>query len=217
MTAGAFSAGGVLYNYRSAARAAINPMANGTRTYSFTMADVATPVHSQTQTGFTVTIDNTTPAPVDWTSTNRAGGTVGLAEPGDSVTYTWNEPIDPGSLVAGWNGGSPITVAARLSFNGGNSRFRVRNAAGTTTLQAFGRVLLGRTYTTASVNFMNSTITMLANSITIVLGTPAAPTTVHVTQTSTATWSADATAYDAAGNACAATTITVSGSPKVHF
>ena len=74
MTAGAFSVEGVLYNYRSAARTAINPMANGTRTYSFTMADVAVPVHSQTQTGFTVTIDNTGPAPVNMTRANRAGG-----------------------------------------------------------------------------------------------------------------------------------------------
>jgi hypothetical protein len=217
MNAGAFSAGGVLYNFRSAARTAINPMANGTRTYAFTMADVATPVHSQTQTGFTVTIDNTTPAPVDWTATNRAGGTVGLAETGDTVTYTWNEPIDPESLIPGWNGGSPTTVAARLSYNGGNTRFRVRNAAGTATIQAFGRVLLGRTYTTASVNFMNSTITMLGNTVTIVLGTPAAPSPVKVTATSSAQWTGDAGAYDAAGNACTTTTITASGSPKIFF
>ena len=54
MAAGAFSVEGVLYNYRSAARTAINPMAAGTRTYSFTMAESsAVPVHAQTQTGFT--------------------------------------------------------------------------------------------------------------------------------------------------------------------
>ena len=32
----------------------MNGMANGTRTYTITMSDVAVPVHSQTQTGFTV-------------------------------------------------------------------------------------------------------------------------------------------------------------------
>jgi hypothetical protein len=115
MTAGAFSVEGVLYNYSSAARTAINPMANGTRTYSFTMGDVAVPVHAQTQTGFTVTVDNTVPAPVNMTSTNRAGGTIGRPEQGDSIAYTWNEPIDPESLLPGWDGGTPTTVTVRIT------------------------------------------------------------------------------------------------------
>ena len=202
MTAGAYSAGGVLYNYRSAVRNAINNMAEGTRTYAFTMSDIAVPVHTQTQTGFPVVIDNTAPRPVNWTATNRAGGIVGRAEPGDIVTYTWTEPIDPSSLIPGWNGGSPVTVAARISFNGGgNGRFRIRNAAGTATLP-FGTVFLGQNYVTASANFMNSSITMLGNTATVVLGTPAAATTVTVTTPSTARWTSNAGAYDAAANAC---------------
>ena len=217
MTAGAYSAGGVLYNYRSAVRNAINAMAEGTRTYAFTMSDIAVPVHTQTQSGFPVVIDNTAPRPVNWTATNRAGGIVGRAEPGDIVTYTWNEPIDPSSLIAGWNGGSPVTVAARISFNGGgNGRFRIRNAAGTTTLP-FGTVFLGQNYVTASVNFMNSTITMLGNTATVVLGTPAAATTVTVTTPSTARWRSNAGAYDAAANACVVITVIAAGSPKVWF
>jgi hypothetical protein len=217
MTAGAYSAGGVLYNFRSAVRTAINPMAEGTRTYAFTMSDIAVPVHTQTQTGFPVVIDNTVPRPVNWTATNKVGGIVGRAEPGDIVTYTWSEPIDPESLVTGWNGGSPITVAARISFNGGgNGRFRIRNAAGTITLN-FGTVYLGQNYVTASVNFMSSTITMLGNTATVVLGTPAAPTTVTVTTPSTAQWRSSAGAYDAAANACAVITVNASGSPKVWF
>jgi hypothetical protein len=217
MNAGSFSVGGVLYNFRSAQRTATAGLAAGIRTYAFTMADVAVPVHAQTQTGFTVTIDNTGPSPLDWTSTNKVGGTVGLAEPGDSVTYTWSEPIDPESLVAGWNGGSPTTVAARISFNGGgNGRFRIRNAAGTTTLP-FGTVYLGRNYVIASVNFMSSTITMLGNTVTVVLGTPASPAAIRVTSAGTTTWRGSAGAYDAAGNPCSTTTITASGSPRIHF
>ena len=217
MVAGAYSAEGVLYNFRSGVRNAINPMAAGTRTYAFTMSDIAVPVHTQTQTGFPVVIDNTVPNPVNWTATNKVGGIVGRAEPGDIVTYTWSEPIDPQSLVAGWNGGSPITVAARISFNGGgNGRFRIRNAAGTTTL-TFGTAYLGQNYVTASVNFMNSTITMLGNTATVVLGTPAAATTVTVTTPSTAQWRGNAGAYDAAGNACAAILVNAGGSPKVWF
>lgn len=217
MNAGSYSAGGVLYNYRSGVRNAINAMAEGTRTYAFTMSDVAVPVHTQTQTGFPVVIDNTAPRPVDWTATNKLGGIVGRAEPGDIVTYTWSEPIDPESLIAGWNGGSPVAVAARISRNGGgNDRLRILNAAGTTTL-TFGTVFLGQSYVTRSVNFTNSSVTMLGNTVTVVLGTPSAATTVTATIPSTAQWSGDAGAYDAAANACATITVTATGSPKVWF
>jgi hypothetical protein len=217
MTAGAFSVEGVPYNYRSAARTAIIPMANGTRTYSLTMADVAVPVHSQTQTGFTVAVDNTVPAPVTWTATNKAGGGVGRAEQGDIVTYTWNEPIDPESLIAGWNGGSPTVVTARLSRGGGNTRFRLRDAAGGTTLP-FGTVFLQQNYVNGTTTFPNSTITMLGNTVTVVLGAPSAPgNIVTVTQTSTPTWTPSTAAYDAAGNAMAGTTITLPGGPKIFF
>jgi hypothetical protein len=217
MTAGAFSVEGVLYNYRSVARTTINPMANGTRTYSFTMADVAVPVHTQTQTGFTVTVDNTVPAPVTWTATNKAGGVAGRAEQGDIVTYTWNEPIDPESLIAGWNGGSPTAVTARLSRGGGNARFRIRNAAGGTTLP-FGTVFLQQNYVNGTTTFPNSTITMLGNTVTVVLGAPSAPgNIVTVTQASTPTWTPDTAAYDAAGNAMAGATITLPGGPKIFF
>ena len=131
MEAGAFAEQGVPYNHRSTLRNSMNGMANGIRTYTITMSDVAVPVHTQTQTGFTVTIDNTTPVPVQWTAVNKAGGIAGRAEQGDIVTYTWSEPIDPESLVPGWNGGSPTVVTARLSRGGGgnNTRFRLRNAA----------------------------------------------------------------------------------------
>jgi hypothetical protein len=213
MTAGAFSVGGVLYNCRSAARTAINPMANGTRTYSFTMADVAVPVHSQTQTGFTVIIDNTGPAPVNMTSANRVGGTVGRAEQGDTITYTWNEPIDPESLVAGWNGGSPTTVTVQIQNRGTNDRLRIRGPAGNLN---FGIVRLQKNYVTATRDFTGSAITMLGNTVTIVLGTPSG-TVNTVTVATPTTWQASTGAYDAAGNACSNAIITGSGSPRIDF
>ncbi|MGZ5300004.1 MAG: hypothetical protein ACXWDU_10055 [Actinomycetota bacterium] len=213
MVPGAFSERGVLYNYRSAARAAMNPMANGTRTYSFSMADLAVPAHSQTQTGFTVIIDNTGPAPVNMTSANRAGGTVGRAEQGDSITYTWNEPIDPESLLPGWDGGSPTTVTVRITNNGNNDRVRVRGPAGNLN---FGTVRLQQNYVPAARDFTGSAITMLGNTVTIVLGTPNGATNLVTAPTAT-TWQADSGAYDAAGNTCSNVTITGSGSPRIDF
>jgi hypothetical protein len=213
MTAGAFSVEGVPYNYRSTTRTAINPMAAGTRTYSFTMSDVAVPVHSQTQTGFTVTIDNTGPAPVNMTSADRVGGTIGRAEQGDSITYTWNEPIDPESLSPGWDGGSPATVTVRIQNAGTNDRLRVRGPAGNLN---FGTVRLQQNYVPGSRDFTGSTITMLGNTVTIVLGTPSG-TVNTITIATPTTWQASIGSYDAAGNPCSNATITGSGSPRIDF
>jgi len=213
MVAGAFSAQGVPYNYRSVARIADNPMANGTRTYAVTMADVATPVHSQTQTGFTVIIDSTGPAPVNMTSANRAGGTVGRAEQGDSITYTWNSPIDPESLLSGWDGGSPATVTVEIKNMGPNDRLTIQGPAGTLN---FGTVLLQKNYSQGTRDFTGSTITMFGNTVTIVLGIPDGAVNTVTVATPT-TWQADNGAYDAAGNACSTATITGSGSPRIDF
>ena len=213
MNAGGFSAGGVLYNYRSAARTAIAPMANGTRTYSLTMVDLAVPPHSQTESGFMVVVDGTGPAPVDMTSANRPGGTVGRAEQGDSITYTWTEPIDPGSLVPGWNGGSPTSVTVRLVNNGGGDQVRIRGSNGNLD---FGTVFLQQNYVSGAGDFDGSSITMLGNSVTIVLGAQSG-TTRLVTLATPTTWQASTGAFDAAGNACSNATVTGSGSPRIDF
>ena len=214
MVAGAFSEQGVPYNYRSAARTAINPMANGTRTYSFTMSDTAVPVHTQTETGFTVIIDNTAPAPVNLTTANRAGGVVGRPEIGDSITFTWNTPIDPESLLPGWNGGSPATVTVRFRNVGNNDRIRIRGTANNNL--NFGQVFLQQNYVPATRTFTGSAITMLGNTVTVVLGTPSG-TVNTVTVASTTTWQASNGAYDGAGNPCSTATITGSGSPRINF
>ena len=215
MAAGAYSVEGVLYNYRSAVRTAINPLAAGVRTYSFTMADAVSPTpNAQTQGGFTVVIDNTAPANVDMTSANMPGGTVGLAEQGDSITYTWSELVDPESLVPGWDGGSPTTVTVHIQNAGPNDRLTIRSASGTTL--NFGTVFLQQNYAQGSRDFSGSAITMLGNAVTIVLGTPSGAARLVTVPTPT-TWAANASAYDAAGNACSATTITGSGSPRIDF
>ncbi len=108
-----------------------------------------------------------------------------------------------------------MTVTARIS-RGGNGRFRIRDATGVTTLP-FGTVNLGQQYVTASMNYPNSTIMMLGNAVTVVLGAPAGTSAIHVTTASTAQWTASNAAYDAAGNACTANTVNASGSPKVYF
>jgi hypothetical protein len=211
MTAGAFSVEGVPYNYRSAVRTATNPMPNGMRGYAITMADVA--INSQTQTGFTVIVDNSVPAPVNMTSANRAGGTVGRAEQGDSITYTWSAPIDPESLLSGWDGGSPTTVTVRIKNMGPSDRLTVEGPAGTLN---FGVVALQQNYSQGTREFTGSAITMIGNTVTIVLGIPSGAVNT-VTAATPTTWQGDSGAYDASGNPCSTATITGSGSPRIDF
>ncbi len=214
MTAGAYSAGGVLYNYRSGVRNAINPLTAGSRVYSITMTDVAAPPNTQTQGGFTVIVENTAPTPVDMTSANKVGGTRGLAEQGDIVTFTFSETMDPESLVPGWDGGSPTTVQVRLRNRGNNDWLVIRTNAGA--VLDFGTVVLQQNYVQGSRNFNNSPITMLGNQVTIVMGVEVG-TSRLVTVPSPTTWTGDNGAYDAAGNACTTNTITGSGSPRIDF
>ncbi len=211
MTAGAFSVEGVPYNYRSAMRTATNPMPNGMRGYAITMADVA--INSQTQTGFTVIVDNSVPAPVNMTSANRAGGTVGRAEQGDSITYTWSAPIDPESLLSGWDGGSPTTVTVRIKNMGPSDRLTVEGPAGTLN---FGVVALQQNYSQGTREFTGSAITMIGNTVTIVLGIPSGAVNT-VTAATPTTWQGDSGVYDASGNPCSTATITGSGSPRIDF
>ena len=83
------------------------------------------------------------------TAVNRAGGIAGRAEQGDIITYTWNEPIDPESLLSGMerriarHGDGPA-LTGRWREHG----FRLRKAAAGTL--NFGTIYLQRNYVTAT-------------------------------------------------------------------
>ncbi|MBF4193775.1 beta strand repeat-containing protein, partial [Mycolicibacterium phlei] len=134
----------------------------------------------------TVTItDNIAPIPVMVTATNKNGGTQGRIEPGDTITYTFSEPIDPGSILAGWDG-SAQTVTVRvfdgdilLNLLGGQDTLQVYNAADNAQLTTLGTVKLDNAgYATsllggllgAYLKYSNSTMVMSGNSVTITLG-----------------------------------------------
>ncbi len=59
-------------------------------------------------------------------------------------------PIDPESLIPGWDGGSPTTVTVRLTNNGNNDRIRIRGAAGNLN---FGTVRLQQNYVPGTARF----------------------------------------------------------------
>ena len=216
LSSGAFSIGGFAYSHRSGTLTANGTLAAGTYSYSLAAKDLAG--NSRTQSGYTVIVDNTAPTAADIQTANKSGGTAGKAELGDSVTFTFSEPIDPHSILANWNG-TATNVVVRLTNTTGDP-LTVYNAANTTQLP-LGSVNLGRNdYVTASATFgasgTASTMVQSGNSITIAFGTASAgPATAA--STGTMSWTPSASAYDRAGNAETTTARTETGTVDREF
>jgi hypothetical protein len=216
MTAGSYSVAGVSYNYRSSLLTANAVLLAGSTSFTITAKDVAN--NSTTQGGFPVTVDITAPTATDIQTANVIGGTIGLAETGDSMTFTFSEPIDPNSVIAGWDGGS-MTVTLRLinGTTGSNDSVAIYNQANTTQLP-LGSVDLGRKgYTNANVNFTGSTMVMSGSTIKVTLGTASGSGAQTVGNNSTTTWTPSTTPTDRAANACLATPAVESGAADKEF
>jgi hypothetical protein len=226
LTAGTYTANGASYNYRSAELT--NTLSTGTVKFKVTANDVAG--NARIKEG-SVTADTTPPTAVDIQTAN-GGTTVGLAEEKDSITYTFSEPIEPQSILAGWNG-SATPVVVRLVDNGilglaaGNDEALVYNAANSTQLP-MGAVNLGRGdyvagllggYISFGVSGTASTMTMSGNTVTIVFGTElgvlVGPTTAA--GTGTMVWTPVATPYDRAANVMSTAPATESGAADKEF
>src|SRR6202008_4875250 len=113
--------------------------------FTYTVSDGPT---SSTGTVNITVIDNVAPTAVTVQTTN-GGGTNGLMQQGDTITYTFSEPIDPNSILPGWDA-SPTPVVVRaydgdilLNLLGGNDSFQVYNAANNALLP-LGAVNMGR-------------------------------------------------------------------------
>jgi hypothetical protein len=218
LASGAFTIGGKGYDHRSASVTANSTLAAGAYTYSLTSTDKAG--FSRTQSGYTVTVDNTAPSATDVQTTNKSGNTAGRPELGDTVIFTASEQLDPNSILAGWEGTS-ANVVVRIENNvPTNDRLAVYNATNTTQLP-LGTVNLGRTeYVSANTIFgasgTPSTMTQSAGVITIVLGTASgSPTTAALS--GSMIWSPAATAIDRAGNAMSTATRTETGTADKDF
>ena len=218
LTAGSYSAGGVSYNYRSASLTANASLSAGTYTYSITSTDVGG--HSGTQSGFSVTVDNTAPSASDIQTANN-GSIVGRAQQNDTVTYTFSEPMEPDTILAGWTGAS-TSVVVHLT-NGLlvlDDTMTIYNAADTTQLP-LGSVDLGRAdYVGGDRTFgasgTASTMVMSGSTITITLGTQSGAATT-AGGNGTMTWSPSSTPTDDAGNACSTSNRNETGASDKEF
>ncbi|MGP4058383.1 Ig-like domain-containing protein [Mycobacterium sp. 4D054] len=179
-------------------------------------------------------MDNVAPAAVG-VQTSNGGGTNGLLQQGDSITYTFSEPIDPASILSGWNGTSRNVVVRAYDGNillgllGGNDTLQVYDSANSSLLP-LGTLDLGRDdYVTGllggTITFgasgSPSTMTMSGSTITIVLGTYdsiflGAGRNIAL-GTGTMVWTPSTTPKDLAGNALSGAPATESGTADRDF
>jgi hypothetical protein len=216
LVAGSYTVGGVTYTYRSASITANSALAAGAKAYTITSTDNA--ANSQTQSGYSVTVDNTRPTG-STIQTANGGATPGKPEAGDSVTYTYSEAIDPQTVLAGWTGAS-TNVVVRITQNGGGDVLTIRNAANSAQLPIGSVDLVGTAYVTANRDFgasgTASTMVLSGATITITLGTASGATGTQAT-TGTMAWTPTTTVTDLAGNTCMTTVATETGAADVEF
>lgn len=211
LASGSFSVGGASYNFRSAQLTANGSLPEGAKAYSASAADNAS--NGGTQGGFSVTVDNTVPGGSD-VQTANGGSTAGTAEQGDTVTFSFSEPLDPASVLSGWTGSS-TSVVVRL-VNGGAlpttaDTVQVWNAANSAQLPLGLITLPSGTYVgglsgTDSALFgasgTASTMVVSGNTITITLGTAGGSQGATAGVLAGAmSWVPSASSTDRAGNA----------------
>jgi hypothetical protein len=212
-TGGPFTVGGVSYAYRSALQTANAVLSTGGKSFTIRATDNAS--NSATQGGFSVTIDNAAPTAADVQAGNKAGGTIGTAETGDTVTYTFSEPVEPGSIVAGWNGSS-MAVTVQMQNSGTNDQVVIWNAANTVQLP-FGVVATGANHVNpGGATFSSSTMVMNGSTITVTLGSQTGATR-STSGGSTMVWTPTSTPTDLAGNTSLTTPATESGASDADF
>ena len=180
----------------------------------------------------TVTItDNIAPTAVDVQATNTSGQNESRLDQGDTIVFTFSEPIDPTSIVAGWDGTGSTPVVIRLSDTQllEDDEILVYDATNSFGLP-LGVVDLDRTdYVVALFGEGNvtygapgtatpSTMTISGNTVTIVLGSYTEPgggqgNRETASGTGSMFWKPGAGLKDFAGNLLTNTGLTESGSP----
>jgi hypothetical protein len=158
----------------------------------------------------TLVRDIVAPTASDIFGTN-GGGTLKKIDTagGDTLVYTFSEPMDPASIQAGWSGAS-TTVDPSI-------------AAGDTitVLPALGSVSTGGAgYVQATFTVTCSTTTMVMSGSTITLNLNNCLPTTRLklgTATSTFAWTPSAAATDQAGNPMSTAVRSEVGGPKANF
>ena len=218
LSAGSWTVDGMTYSHRSALLTANATIAAGSYGFAITAAD--TLAQAATRSTDAVQVDNTAPTATDVQAANAAA-TPGRAEEDDTLTYTFSEPIEPSTILAGWTGAA-TDVVVRIA-DATNDTLTVADSANTAQLP-LGSLDLGRAdYVDALCGFgrtpKKSRMTLGGTSVTIVFGLrfSGPPCSTIAAATGTMTWTPSASVTDRAGNAMATTVRTETGTADKEF
>jgi chitinase len=149
------------------------------------------------------------------------GGNSGKMQVGDTVTFTFSEPIAPASVLSGWNGTSTSVVVRVDNFSSADrmSIWNSTDAAITnlTTNSATAGIQLFDNFSGAGVKW-NATMVQNGSAITITFtslrsgSVPPQATSAHAMQ-----WPTASGMTDLAGNAIGIATVTESGASDADF
>jgi hypothetical protein len=167
-----------------------------------------------------ITADGTPPVAQSIAAANAGGpGTLaGRLDPGDTLTLAYSEALQPGSILADWDG-TATAIRARFFAGGANDRLALLNDGLTAALglatggPGSGGIDLRGDYVSGQVTF-TATMTLSADGrrVTVVLGTPDAPASIRAAAVPPRNlrWSVNTAARDLAGNAVTSATVTES-------
>jgi chitinase len=187
-------------------------LASGTYTAQATQTD--TGGATGTTAAVTFTVDATKPAASSVMAANKAGGTAGKIENGDTITFTYSEAITAASVWSTWNGAS-ATVHVRFTNSGNNDSVSVLDPSDVAL--NLGSVATAGNYVNATTTF-NSTMVRSADgaSIVVTLGTPASVQGTAVVAKNM-TWTPVVGITDLAGNTSTAATAFTETDTDVDF
>jgi hypothetical protein len=165
---------------------------------------------SSANTTATLVRDVVAPTASDIFGTN-GGGTAKKIDTagGDTLVYTFSEPMDPASIQAGWSGAS---TTVNPSIVGGDT-ITAAAALGVVSTGAAGYVQTGFTVTCST-----TTMVMSGGTITLNLNNCLPTSRLKIgTATQTFAWTPSALATDQAGNPMSTTVANEVGGPKANF
>ena len=188
--------------------AAAATLTSGTYTATASQSDASG--NTGTSAPHTFTVDTVAPTATDIAASN-GGATAGKAEAGDVITFSFSEPIDPGTVLAGWNGSA---TAVQVKFTAGvlaPDPFTVLDGGGGTGVH-LGSVQSNGDYVTLNTTFA-ATMVRSGTSVVVTLGAlQGGVVSVLPVGAQNMTWTVDGAVEDLAGNAVTTTSVTESAS-----
>jgi hypothetical protein len=179
--------------------------------YELRMTATDTLGHVSASAPMAVTVDNTAPTATNVQAANV--GTAGTIDAGDTVSFTWSEPMAPASILTGWAGGSQA-IRVRVNNVGTTDTLDLYNSTFATKLNvvaAAQALRLQADWVSATADF-NATMTMTGNTVTVTIGTLISGTPrTGVATAANMIWNPSTLATDVVGNAASATILTETG------